>query len=847
MLHGSVKNQIRTRGVGAAAMDADATYLAETTVTTTGKSMSVDIADLVEHKVVVEEMPKASSTGSLISPNSDTPVKIRQNFNETAFFYPQLKTNEAGETLISFTVPESNTTWKFMGLAHTKDLKYGQIIETAISQKQLMITPNIPRFVREGDKTTISSNISNLSETLISGTVNIECFDPNTNQTNVVIPESEKTFSLEPGKTTVVSWSFDIPKGIDMTALKIVAHSTDFSDGEQHLIPILPNRMLVTESLPLNIRGGQTRTFSFDEMGKNKSSSLENYRLTLEFTNNPIWYAVQALPAVQAPQSDNAISWFSALYANVWATQIANSTPKIKQIIDVWTKQGGTKETLLSNLEKNQELKATLLEETPWVLEAQSETEQKQRLALLFDLNRTNALNVQALDKLSALQTEEGGWSWFKGMGADVSITQWVLYGLGGLKDLKGLKELKSLKELKIEAAVSFIDSHFRKHFADLKKYNTRWKETSNISTYELEYLLVRSLYKEIPLNEAEEAAQFYTSIAEKYWANNTQLYDRAIAAIVLQQNGNAKIAAAIVKSLREHATRKPDLGMFWANNNTRSFMFQSATCVHTFIMEAFRETGASTAEMDELKLWLLKQKQTQEWESVPATVSAIDALLKTGSNWLESERKTSLKIGSKTIDTVQGEAGTGYVKKVWDAASITPDMSKVEISKPDDGPGWGALYWQYFEDLDKIQSAKTGLNVEKSLFIEKITGTEKSLVPVSESNPLKVGDKLVVRLVVRTDRDFDYVLLKDLRASCFEPAEQLSGIYWKQSVMYYQTPRDVSMNYYFYNLPKGTYVFEYPLYVNAKGDYSNGTATIQCLYAPEFVSHTSGGRVKVE
>jgi uncharacterized protein YfaS (alpha-2-macroglobulin family) len=240
---------------------------------------------------------------------------------------------------------------------------------------------------------------------------------------------------------------------------------------------------------------------------------------------------------------------------------------------------------------------------------------------------------------------------------------------------------------------------------------------------------------------------------------------------------------------------------------------------------------------MDEMKLWLLKQKQTQEWESLPGLVSAIQILLETGSNWLEDTGKTTIQLG----DTVETLHATSLHKK-----DITSDMSRVKITQEGAAPGWGALYWQYFEDLDKIEASNTGLNVEKSLFVEKMAVTGKTLSPVTETIPLKIGDKAIVRLVVRADRDFEYVLLKDMRASCFEPARQLSGIRWAQSAVYYQSPKDASMNYYFYNLPKGTYVFEYPLYVTREGNYSNGITTIQCLYAPEFVSHTSGGRVEI-
>jgi uncharacterized protein YfaS (alpha-2-macroglobulin family) len=803
---------------------------------------SVNALSLADHEMVQEEKAEIYN---LAEPIVEPEIQLRQNFNETAFFYPQLKTDEMGETLISFTVPESNTTWKFMALAHTKELKYGQIIEQAISQKQLMITPNIPRFIRQGDKMTISSTISNLSETALTGNVSIECFDPNTLQPMIAIAGSSKTFSVEADKTTTVSWTFEVPKGIDLTALKIVARSADFSDGEQHLIPVLPNRMLVTESLPLTIRGGRTQSFSFDKMKGSKSSTLENYRLTLEFTGNPVWYAVQALPLLTTPQSEDALSWFAAYYSNVFAARIAGSSPKIRQIVDSWTKQGGTKETLLSNLEKNQELKAALLEETPWVMEAANETEQKQSLSLLFDLNRMDYLNAQALEKLQSLQTEDGGWSWFKGMGSNVSITQWLLYGMGELSR-NGVQQNSKIKQMQ-EKAVRFIDEQFRKQFEEFKKQNKSWKSINAISTYELEYLLVRSYYEEIPLDATQEAVSFYTALAQKYWVKNTGLYARAIAALFLQRKGDTEIATSIVKSLREHASHKPDLGMFWANNKTRSFLFQSATCVHTFIMEAFQEIGSSSEEMDDMKYWLLKQKQTQEWESVPATVSAVNILLKTGTDWLSSEGKATIQWGDNILETAKGEAGTGHIKEVFEAKDILPSMSQVKISKEDQSPGWGALYWQYFEDLDKITSAQTGLNVEKSLFVEKITASGKRLSPVTEADPLKVGDKAIVRLTVRSDRDMEYVHLKDMRASCFEPVEQLSGLRWAQVVTYYQAMKDASMNFYFNNLPKGTYVFEYPLYVVSAGDYSNGITRIQCLYAPEFVSHTSGGRVRVE
>ncbi|MDR1437318.1 MAG: hypothetical protein LBI65_04285 [Candidatus Symbiothrix sp.] len=813
-----------------------------------GIRAGVDIADLAEPMAQQVEFAKNSISAQekiSLKQQEETPVQIRQNFDETAFFYPQLKTDENGETLISFTVPESNTAWKFMGLAHTKGLKYGKIIEEAVSRKQLMVAPNMPRFIREGDRVTITADISNLSENPLSGTVTIESLDPNTLRPHIRIAENSTDFHLEAGKTSAVSWMFDVPPGTGLTALKIVARSAGFSDGEQHLLPVLPNRMLVTESLPMDISGGQTKTFSFDKMEKNVSPTLENHRLTLEFTANPIWYAVQALPGLAAPQSENALSWFAAYYSNALSVSIANSYPEIKSFIEIRMKENGTEETLLSHLEKNQDLKAVLLEETPWVLQAGNETERKQQLISLFDANRAAYLNAQAIEKLRSLQTDEGGWAWFKGMGDNVSITQWMLYGMGRLEEAGAVDESGELREMQ-EKAVHFIDRRFKKYHSSksLKDLNAQ----ASPSTYELEYLLVRSFYREIPFGEAEEAARFYTSLAGKHWAKADGLYDRAIIASILQRNGDQKTALSIIKSLREHASRKPDMGMFWANNTIHSFLSQSAVCVHTFIMEAFRETGAAEKEMDEMKRWLLKQKQTQEWESVPATVNAIGVLLQTGTKWLENEGKASIRLGDKApLSTGQGETGTGYIKEVYPAGEITAGMSRVEVTKEGAGPGWGALYWQYFEDLDKITSSKSGPEVEKELFIEKITATGKALDAITEGRPIRVGDKVIVRLTVRSGRDMEYVHLKDMRASCFEPVESLSGTRWAQGLTYYQSIRDASVNFYFQQLPKGTYVFEYPLYATSKGDYSNGITSIQCLYAPEFVSHTSGGRVKVK
>ena len=801
---------------------------------------SVDIAELREHKVVV------ALDGKNMAAGQSTP-QIRSNFNETAFFYPQLKTDKNGETIISFTVPESNTTWKFRTLAYDKSLNIGSLEALTVSRKELMVTPNLPRFVREGDKTSISTKISNLSDKTISGKVRIEFFDPLTDQIKSIVTSSQsQDFSLVKDASGSVAWTFEIPANIDMLGCRIIAESESFSDGEQHVISVLPNRMLVTESMTMNVNGSQTKNFTFDKLVNNQSNTLSNYRLTLEYTGNPAWYAVQALPTLTNPTNENAVNWFASYYVNTLGSFMMKKYPQVSAMIEAWKKQGGNKETLVSKLQKNEELKAVLLEETPWVLDAKDETEQMNRLSLLFDLNNTNMQTQQAILKLQELQNPDGGWSWYKGMYSSRSMTQYILYGFSQLVKLNAVEYPEEVRVMQMNA-LKYIDAQILDDYQSLKKYNKDWQTIKSISTNQLEYLYVRSNYRDIPINQAtREAEKFYTSVVEKNWTS-LNLYERSLLAVLSVQNGNKIVSDKIMNSIREHATVNDEMGMFWANNTSTAFMSNSAVTVHSFIMKAFQETKASTKDMDLMKQWLLKQKQTQVWESTHATIDAIYVLLSTGSDWFTTNGNSKVFVNNQLIQSQDKELGTGYIKQTWTADQMSSSMGHVKIDKSGDGPAWGTMYWQYYEDLNKITNQKGELNIDKKLFVEKASDNGKVLVEVTESNPLKVGDKVVMRLVVRVDRDMEFVHLKDMRASCFEPIETLSGIRWQNNTYYYQSTKDASTNFFFDHLAKGTYVFEYPVYVSRSGEYANGITSIQCIYAPEFVSNTNGIKVIVE
>lgn len=776
-------------------------------------------------------------------PNNDTsspntPLQLRSNFNETAFFFPTLATNEKGDVLVRFTLPESNTTWKFQAIAHTKDLKFGEITKEVTSSKPLMVLPNLPRFLRQGDKIALSSQILNQGEKEMSGLSRIELFDPATDQPIVCLSKSQRPFTLAAGKQATVQWVIDVPADAEMVGVRIIAESDEASDGEQHLLPVISNQILITESTPFYMlsKGEQQVNVIRPKAG------YKPFRLTLEVSGNPVWYAVQALPTISTPTNDNVMDWFASYYANTLASSIAASYPRIQQVIAQWTAQGGTPSTLLSNLEQNEELKNILLEETPWVLEAKNETEQKQRLSLLFDLNRANSQREAARQYLLDRQMEDGGWGWYKGFGSDRMMTLSILKGMSQLVRIGSAQYDQQEKEMQMRA-LRFLDESMQKDYETLKKYDKNW-EKAIPGAEQVEFLYVRSGYRDIPeVGEAREAIRFYTAQAEKNW-NKLTLYGKGAIALLMQRNGKKEVAGEIIGWLRKTATTSEEQGMYWANNRRGSDFFISPVDVHTLLMAAFQEITPETKENDWMKQWLLNQKRTQNWGTTPSTLNAIHAILLTGSDWLNNANTVAVQWGNKTYSTTSGETATGYVKETLTGDALTSGTNNLLIRKEGDAPAWGAVYYQYFAPVDQVDAQKGVLNVEKKLFVEIYNGTERTIRPMSSEQPLQVGDKVIVRLTIRNDRDMDYVALKDLRAGCFEPANQLSGYSYKNGVGFYRSPKDVSENFFFRRLPKGTFVLEYPVYVSRSGEYAGGISTIQCMYAPEFVSHTEGGRI---
>ncbi|GAB1856353.1 alpha-2-macroglobulin family protein [Flavobacteriaceae bacterium MHTCC 0001] len=801
-------------------------------------------------------------------------IKIRKNLQETAFFFPQLTTNANGDVSFNFTTPEALTQWKLQLLAHTKTLESATTNLTTVTQKELMVIPNTPRYLREGDKITISTKIANLTEKALSGQAKLILTDAISGKditANLLNPplsgdpdsyrkEGASSFTVNGKGNTQVSWQLSIPDDVQAIQYKIIATSERFSDGEQNALPVLSNRMLVTETLPMWIKSNETRTFTLDKLKNVSSTSLKHHKLTLEITSNPAWYAVQALPYLMEYPYDCNEQTFSRYYANALASHIANSNPKIQEVFNQWRNT----DALLSNLEKNQELKSILIQETPWLRDAQSETEQKKRIALLFDLNTMSNELQSALNKLKNNQMPSGAWSWFKGGRENRWITQHIIAGFGHLNKLNVISTERSMSDEKshlqmIKKAIAYLDKQFIKEYKDLKRYNKNVDlNKDHLSYTQLHYLYMRSFYPEVKKSkEVENISTYYQTQIRKYWLSRS-LYAKGLMVLISHRHKDSKTADKILKSLKETSITSDELGMYWKANTNSWYWYQAPIETQALMIEAFSEAGhviqseaKNLQTIDNLKIWLLKNKQTNKWKTTKSTADAVYALLLQGSNWLSVNDMVDVVLGEQKIDpttleNVNIEAGTGYYKTSWNSSEIKSEMGDVQLTKKGKGIAWGGLYWQYFEDLDKITSAETPLTLKKKLFLKKNADKGEEITEITKGTDLKVGDLVRVRIELKSDRAMEFVHMKDMRAAGLEPVNVLSQYKWQDGLGYYESTKDASTNFFFDYLPKGVFVFEYDLRINNAGNMSNGITTIQSMYAPEFSSHSEGVRIEI-
>lgn len=784
-------------------------------------------------------------------------VKTRKNFQETAFFFPQLRTNKEGEVSFSFTMPESLTRWNLQFLAHSKDLKIGEKNLQTITQKNLMVVPNTPRFLREGDEIVISTKISNLTNKPLNGFVKLDLqnsFSGNSINELFNNTKAAQNFQILAKGNSVVSWRIKVPENIDAVTYKVVAKAGDFSDGQQDILPILSNRTLVTETMPIWVRSNQTKNFELKKLTQNNSASLKHHKLTLEMTSNPAWYALQSLPYLMEYPYECAEQTFSRYYANTIASYVSNSNPKIKSIFEKWKNS----DALLSNLEKNEELKSLVIQETPWLRDAQSETEQKKRIGLLFDLRRMKNEKDKSWKKLTDMQMSNGGFPWFKGSrDANKYITQHIVSGFGHLKKL-GIQDWTPEQKKVLRRANTFLDNEFIDDYEVLLEIDKKRKSKKvndylskkHINYSHIQYLYGRTFYDSITNLKVKEAKDFYMDQSKKYWTE-FNLYAKAQIALIHWRNGNQQFSKSIMRSIEENSVNSEELGMYWKENSSGFYFYESPIETQALMIEAFSEIVKDDKIIEDLKVWLLKNKQTNRWKTTKATTEAVYALLMNDTKWLESEELVEMKIGNEIIDpkkdSLASEAGTGYFKKSWNGEEIKNEMGNITVSTKQEATSWGGFYWQYFEDLDKITRAETPLKLKKQLFKKVSTNNGKELLTINSDSKVKVGDLITVRIELRVDRNMEFLHMKDMRASGVEPISVLSEYKWQGGLGYYESTRDASTNFFFDRISKGVYIFEYDVRVNNSGDFSNGITTIQSMYAPEFSSHSEGVRIKVD
>ncbi len=774
---------------------------------------------------------------------------VRTNFNETAFFFPDLSTNEDGETILRFQIPEALTRWKLLALAHTRDLRLGQLTATTETRKDLMITANAPRFLREGDAMRFAASVQNLSDASLQGTARLSLFDSATMQPidadfgNTSAPVD---FRLERGTSQGLQWSISVPSGVDMVTYRVTATAGDHEDGEQKPVPVLTNRMMVTESLPLPMRGPGTRTFVFDKLLENRSPTLRHHSFTLEYTPNPVWYAVQALPYMMEFPHECSEQIFSRLYANTIASHIVEQNPTIQQVFQRWSDlEAGA---LQSALEKNSELKSLVIEETPWLRAAQDESSRKRRIGVLFDFTRMASERENAVRQLIDNQYGNGAWPWFAGMQPSRYVTQHIVAGFGHLKKL-GIYNPTQRSPLAtaVVRALDYLDRQIKEDYDSLVDARVDL-DNRHLGWLQIHYLYARSFFPEFAIaQQSQTAYEYYLGQANQFWLDNS-FYARGMIALALHRTGGSDTPEKIIRSLKELALHSDELGMYW-KYDAGFYWYQAPIETQALLIEAFDEIASDRQSVSDMQLWLLKQKQTQDWKTTKATTEAVYALLMRGVRLIDEAGSATIHVGGRVIrtdDESAAEAGTGYVQQSWDGSDVSADLANINVTKTGPGPAWGAAYWQYFEDLDRITPAETPLRIEKRLFVEDMTEAGPVLRPLEET-ALRRGDKVVVHVIIRVDRDMEYVHLKDMRGAGLEPLNVLSGYKYRSGLGYYESTRDAATHFFIGYLAKGTYVFEYPLRANLVGDFSNGITAIQSMYAPEFASHSAGVRVEIQ
>lgn len=820
-----------------------------TSVTAEAEELMAANGILSDSQVVFEEESQVVFEEEEIFPVSMQNVvsASRQDFAETAFFYPQLRTNVQGEVDLVFTLPESLTTWHFMGLAHTQAMDYATIDTTAVARKEFMLQAHLPRFVRVGDQTALGATLSNLTGKEIEGTVRMELFDP---MTENVFHKATETFRLAAGRTATISFGYRIPDTHKMMACRMVAEGGAFSDGEQHYLPVFEKKEYFTESVAVSMHQADENTVDLSSLFNYQSFTATDRHLTVEFTANPSWLAIMALPSIGSPSEHNTLSWAAAYYSVSLASWIVEQHPRIRTLFGAWRAQGG-KENFLSELEKNKELKELVLECSPFLLEAESESEQRHRLGTLFDLNTLQNQKTLYLDRLQGLQTFEGGWNWYEGMEPNRYVTLSVIETLLRLRSLTSGTGTETVALLK--KGMDYLDKQAIEEYRRLRKLTEQPlklpkkqpERAERLTEFASHYLYLCMLADHHPAGEAKRAYDHFFALLKAQSPYMT-IYGKAVAAMVLAKGGEEAMSRELVKSLLEYSVYTPEVGRYYDTPIAESTWADYRIPTQTVVIEALNKLGGDKVVLAQMRQWLLKQKQVQSWNTPVNTVNAVYALLLENDSLLVDRPMPQLRLDNRPIATDNISLGLNMVKETISLPVGTNPPQTFTVCKEFDGMAWGAVYAQYAEEMDKVSNQSEGLSVVRKVYVECLVDGQSRWVELEKENRLKVGDKIKSSLRLTTDRDMDFVQIKENRAACMEPASVLSGYRWGQGLGYYQVIKDASMEYYMDKLRKGTCTIESLYYITLEGVYEMGSVKVQSAYAPEFNAHTEGRTLKV-
>ena len=823
---------MRLRGMGANRLEERVFDMVESPRMAKATNLAFQSVDAEESAVGLNSAAK-EFTGEVMAEEAKEAViegdaYVRSNLSELAFFYPQLRTDSKGQTSIEFTLPEGLTSWHLHGLAHTKDMITAEWQETIVAKKELMAELTLPRFLRNGDEATLTASIRNASDKHQKGEAILDVYCA---EDNWGVKRMKVKFDLEPGKEAVYHMPLKATLYHPVLAVQWIAKGKGSSDGEVRYLPVLSDMQNVTETRTYLLRGDTTMTLNLEGLFANGNPKARNKTLTVEYVAEPIYLAMQALPSLTAPVHNDVLSVATAYYGGSVAYHIAHKYPNVRKAIDTWAKDEKSL-ALESPLVKNQQLADILLNETPWMLEAQQQKASRQRLASLFAEMDQEQRRMTMLSALSARQSQDGSFGWFPGMSGSVWMTSQVaslLVRLGAIKGEWSIPESQIL-----DKAMSYLEKDMHKEVETLRK-----EKNPTLSLSELRYLYIYIMYKKTLSNSPVkgEDFDFLLSLLKKQ-AEDLDREPRALAAIVLKRAGEEKKAQALMPRIHE-LLRHSD-GMYLAYPGGSFTSIDRKVQTHVNLMEAVRTVEPKETDLlAKMAEWLIQQKRTQEWEQPIQSADAIYALMQSGFHSEGGTFSGQVSYNNQVKKLEPPKPFTGYVRERIESIS-KPKELHIEQKGGEGSLAWGSVFAQYQLPANEVEHHREGMTIRREISIEKRNGS-------MANGQWSMGDRVHIRYTITADKDYEYVCLRAPRPAATEPAQQLSGYHWQSGLGYYQAMHDASTEYFMDRLPRGTYVIEEDWIVSRDGNFLLPPARLTCLYAPEFQSNTAGEKFKVK